>query len=176
MPQEPLTTPSVPSCDAPSRLRRLASMLYEGVLLFGVVFIADYIFDTLTQSHDGDALRSGRQAVAFLSIGAYFIISWHRKGQTLPMKTWHIRLLMRDGSAPGLARLMLRYVLLWPVPLLSALVVDLIVQRTGQSWAYGLLAGIPLIFFVWTWFDPQGQFLHDRLAGTRLVTRGTLRP
>jgi hypothetical protein len=37
----------------PTRLRRFASMMYEGVLLFAVVFLADYLFDTLTQSKHG---------------------------------------------------------------------------------------------------------------------------
>jgi len=34
----------------PGRLRRFACMMYEGVLLFAVVFLAGYLFDTLTQS------------------------------------------------------------------------------------------------------------------------------
>ncbi|VDL05448.1 hypothetical protein FR5810_02403 [Bordetella pertussis] len=85
----------------PSRLRRFACMMYEGVLLFGVVFIASYLFDTLTQSKHGLMLRDGRQVWLFLVIGLYFVLCWRRRGQTLPMKTWNIRLVDRDGQPPS---------------------------------------------------------------------------
>lgn len=49
----------------PNRLRRFACMMYEGVLLFGVVFLAGYAFDTLTQSRDAMMLRHIRQLVLF---------------------------------------------------------------------------------------------------------------
>ncbi len=38
---------------APTVRRRLAAMLYEGVLLFGIVFFAGYLFSTLTQQRNG---------------------------------------------------------------------------------------------------------------------------
>lgn len=156
------------------RLRRLASMTYEGVLLFGVVFVADYLFDTLTQSHDGLALRHWRQVLVFVAIGTYFVASWRRKGQTLPMKTWHIRLMMRDGRGPGSLRLVMRYLLAWTLPLIYFRIVEQAVLHSGNHGLYWLLAGLPLIFFLWTWFDPERQFLHDRLLGTRLVDQRSL--
>jgi hypothetical protein len=57
-------------------------MMYEGVLLFAVVFLTDYLFDTLTQSKHGLMLRSTRQAWLFLAIGGYFMLCWVRSGQT----------------------------------------------------------------------------------------------
>src|SRR3546814_15958563 len=83
--------------------------MYEGVLLFGVVFLASYLFDTLTQSCSGMMFRHGRQAVLFIAIGVYFILSWRKRGQTLPMKTWNIRLVSKDGKVPNLGLLLLRY-------------------------------------------------------------------
>ena len=85
----------------PTRARRFASMMYEGVLLFAVVFLSDYLFDTLTQSKHGLALRSARQAWLFLAIGGYFLLCWARSGQTLPMKAWHIRLVDASGATRG---------------------------------------------------------------------------
>jgi uncharacterized RDD family membrane protein YckC len=76
----------------PSRGRRFASMMYEGVLLFAVTFLAGYLFDTLTQSRHALVLRGTRQIWLFFAIGVYFLICWRRNGQTLPMKAWHIRL------------------------------------------------------------------------------------
>ncbi|PLC51760.1 RDD family protein [Pollutimonas subterranea] len=153
----------------PSRLRRFACMMYEAVLLFGVIFLASYLFDTLTQSRDALMLRHGRQAIVFMAVGVYFIMCWRKRGQTLPMKTWNIRLVDRDGTSPSLRRLILRYLLLWPLPLLSSLLVLAASRMTGYSSTDLLIVFAPFSIFVWTWFDPERQFLHDRLLGTRLV-------
>ncbi len=144
-------------------------MMYEAVLLFGVIFLASYLFDTLTQSRDALMLRHGRQAIVFMAVGVYFIMCWRKRGQTLPMKTWNIRLVDRDGTSPSLRRLILRYLLLWPLPLLSSLLVLAASRMTGYSSTDLLIVFAPFSIFVWTWFDPERQFLHDRLLGTRLV-------
>lgn len=153
----------------PSRWRRFASMMYEGVLLFGVVFLAGYLFDTLTQSRSGLTLRSLRQGVLFLAIGLYFVMCWRYSGQTLPMKTWNIRLVDRDGRTPVFKRLVLRYLLLWPIPLLAALLIQGALMLTGYRSTGMFIVFAPFAVFLWTWLDPQSQFLHDRLLGTRLI-------
>lgn len=153
----------------PSRLRRFACMMYEAVLLFGVIFLASYLFDTLTQSRDALMLRHGRQAIVFIAVGIYFIMCWRKRGQTLPMKTWNIRLVDRNGASPSTERLILRYILLWPLPLLAALLVLGASRLTGYSSTDLLIIFAPFTIFIWTWFDPEQQFLHDRLLGTRLA-------
>ncbi|MFW7349602.1 MAG: RDD family protein [Pigmentiphaga sp.] len=130
---------------APGRWRRFACMMYEAILLFGVVFVADYLFDTLTQSRHALMLRHERQAWLFCVIGVYFVLCWRLGGQTLPMKTWHIRLIDANGGRPPVWKAVLRYVLAWPFTL------------TGLG-------------FVWTFFDRDRQFPHDRLLGTRLIS------
>jgi uncharacterized RDD family membrane protein YckC len=152
-----------------SRLRRFACMLYEAVLLFGVVFIADYLFDTLTQSRHALMFRHERQLWLFLVIGAYFVLCW-RRGQTLPMKTWNIRLIDRDGKPPTLLRACLRYVIAWVPVLLAAGLVWALHTATGLPATVSLIVFAPLAVFVWSWFDPEGQFLHDRVLGTRLLS------
>lgn len=152
-----------------SRRRRFACMMYEGVLLFAVVFLASYLFDTLTQSRSGLMLRHGRQAALFIAIGIYFLVCWRMRGQTLPMKTWHIRLSGADGTPSTLPRLMARYVLAWVLPLLAALGVLGASRITGYSSTDLLIVFAPFSIFVWSWFDPESQFLHDRLLGTRLL-------
>ena len=144
-------------------------MMYEGVLLFGVLFLASYLLDTLTQSRDGLMLRHTRQGVAFVAIGLYFILCWRHGGQTLPMKTWDIRLAGHDAAPVPLARMVLRYVLMWLLPLLAAWLVGRLSAATGYASVDLLIVAAPFSIFVWTWFDPEGQFLHDRLLGTRLV-------
>jgi hypothetical protein len=48
---QPLATSTLPTASSgtPTVRRRLATLLYEAVILFGVVFIAGYLFSTLTQ-------------------------------------------------------------------------------------------------------------------------------
>lgn len=165
-----LTFPdSTLTATTPSRLRRFASMMYEGVLLFAVVFLAGYLLDTLTQSRSGLTLRGLRQGVLFVAIGVYFIMCWRYGGQTLPMKTWNMRLVDRDGRTPRLSRLIIRYVLLWPVPLLIALAIQALSQATGYRFLDTLIIFAPFGIFIWSWFDRDAQFLHDRLLGTRLI-------
>lgn len=160
---------AVAPIQTPRRLRRFACMMYEGVLLFGVVFLAGYLFDTLTQSRNALMLRHGRQAMLFVAMGIYFVACWRMRGQTLPMKTWNIRLVDAQGRTPSPAVLILRYVLVWPVPLLAAALVLAASRYTGYSSTDLLIVFTPFTAFIWTWFDRDQQFLHDRVLGTRLI-------
>ena len=81
----------------PSLKRRMACWLYEGMLLFGVLFIADYLFSTLSQTRHALENRLPQQLFLFLVLGIYFVWFWSR-GQTLAMKTWHIRIVDRQGT------------------------------------------------------------------------------
>jgi uncharacterized RDD family membrane protein YckC len=160
--------PSPPDV-APRRLRRFACMMYEAVLLFGVLFITDYLLDTLTQSRSGLTLRDIRQAVLFVAVGAYFVLCWRVSGQTLPMKTWHIRLVDRHGHPPGVPRLILRYVLACVLPLAATAAIWAIKLWSGWPAAMMLVVAAPFSIFLGSWFSSDGQFLHDRILGTRLV-------
>jgi uncharacterized RDD family membrane protein YckC len=151
---------------APRLWRRMACWTYEGLLLFGVLFISSYLFSALSQSRHALDNRHGLQAFLFLVIGIYFTWFGH-KGQTLAMKTWHIRLVDRTGQALSQQRALLRYVTswVWFIPPLALLA------------PYNLTAGeiaVLLIGWVCFWallsrFHPQRQFWHDALAGTRLI-------
>jgi uncharacterized RDD family membrane protein YckC len=158
---------SVPDLTAPGLARRMACWLYEGMLMFGVVFIAGYLFGTLSQTRHALDNRHALQAFLFVVFGIYFTWFW-AKGQTLAMKTWHIRLVDTQGRPVTQSRALARYVLswIWFLPALAAVA------------PFGLTAGeITVIMSGWiaVWavlsrFHPQRQFWHDALAGTRLVS------
>lgn len=143
-------------------------MLYEAMLMFGVLFISGWIFSTLLQQRHALYLRNALQDWLFLVIGIYFVWFWTHGGQTLAMKTWRIRLVTADGHDIGVKRAVGRYLLawLWVLPGLAA------------AWAMGaknwMLVMIPaanvLLWALTAYLDPQRQFLHDRIAGTRIVT------
>ena len=150
---------------APALWRRMACWLYEGILLFGLLFISDYLFDALSQSRHALAHRGLRMAYLFVVLGIYFGWFWSR-GQTLAQKTWHIRVVDAQGQPVSQARACLRYVLswLWFLPPLAA--------YTFGVPALTTLALLGLWVVLWSnlsRLQPERQFWHDILAGTRLV-------
>lgn len=151
---------------APRLVRRMACWLYEGLLLFGVVFISGYLFSTLSQTRHALDNRHGMQAFLFLIFAIYFTWFGH-KGQTLAMKTWNIRLVDVEGRAVSQTRALLRYVLSW-VWFLPPLAMLAPFQLTGAETLL-LCVGWVLIWAIASRFQAQGQFWHDVWAGTRLV-------
>ena len=127
---------------APSLRRRLMSMLYEALLLFGVAFIGTWLFQLAAGTLDIQGWRRhALQAFLVFLFGAYFLWCWLRGGQTLAMKTWRIRLV---GVTPVTAVLRFFYAL--------------VLVPTGISILWAIF------------FDRERQFLHDRIVGSRLVS------
>lgn len=152
---------------APSLMRRMACWLYEGMLMFGVVFIAGYLFSALTQTRHAMDNRHLQQAFLFIVFGIYFTWFWAR-GQTLAMKTWHIRMVDRQGRPVTQARALLRYGLswLWFVPALAGISPF---KLSGGETAV-IVMGWVAVWAILSRFHPQQQFWHDALAGTRLIS------
>ena len=130
----------------PGLRRRMASMAYESLLLLGVLSLT-FMLPHLALGMGFGIVLPGWVLIShvFVVLGAYFIWYWQHGGQTLAMQTWKVRLTTPSGAQPSLARLVLRYVLAWP---------SIIYLGAGMLWAL---------------FDRDRQFLHDRLAGTRVV-------
>lgn len=151
---------------APSLKRRMACWLYEGMLMFGVVFISGYLFSTLSQTRNAMDNRHGLQAFLFVIFGIYFTWFW-AKGQTLAMKTWNIRVVDPQGRSITQARALLRYTLswIWFLPPLGAS------ATLGLSGAETVVitGGWVAAWAIMSRFQPEGQFWHDVLAGTRLI-------
>lgn len=159
---------SVVSWVFPSIRRRLASFVYEGVLLFGVVMLAGFLFSTLTQQRHALQGMHSLQAFVFGVVGVYFVWFWTKTGQTLAMKTWHIRLVDKSGYPVTKGRATARYILswIWFVPTLA--LAELTGTRSGAPLGGWLFAGVMLIAVAGRW-SPDRQFIHDLLCGTRLV-------
>jgi len=149
----------------------MACWLYEGLLLFGVVFVAGYLFSALSQTRHAMDNRHGLQAFLFVVFGIYFTWFWS-KGQTLAMKTWHIRLVDRQGHPVTQSRALLRYVLSWAWFLPPLLVLAPFQLAAGEMAV--ITTGWVLVWALLSRFHPQQQFWHDALAGTRLVHAPTI--
>lgn len=166
----PMAVPgaAILSLNAPSLLRRMACWLYEGMLLFGVLFISGWLFSAVAQMRNAmDSHRPFLQAFVFVVLGIYFSWFW-AKGQTLAMKTWHIRVVGTDGRPISQGRSLLRYLASWlwfvpPVLLLAPFALP------GAQVAL-ILAAWVVAWALFSRLHPQRQFWHDALAGTRLVS------
>lgn len=122
-------------------------MLYECLLLLGVLAVT-FMFPHLAIGIGLRMVLPGPLLLAHLLfvLLAYFLWFWRHGGQTLAMQTWKLRLesALTGGKLTPLQAI-LRFALCFP----------------------------SLLFFgaglVWAVFDRDRQFLHDRLAGTRIV-------
>ncbi len=131
---------------APSIPRRLASAFYDLLLAAALLLVATFPFIAVLGDSSHGWRRHLLQLWVLAVVGGYFVAFWTRGGQTLPMKTWRIRLVRaEDGGPVGWWRAAHRFIL----ALLGT-----------------LAAGIG---FAWALVDRDGQFLQDRLAGTALV-------
>lgn len=148
----------------------MAAFFYEGVLLFGVVMIAEYLFSTLTQQRHALYLREASMAFLFIVLGIYFTWFWSHGGQTLAMKTWHVRLVRADGSPVSQTRALARYVAswIWLLPPLAGVGV-LGVKTLGGGGATAIVLGWIAGYALLSRLQPQRQFWHDVLCGTRLI-------
>ena len=126
-------------------LRRVLALVYEALLLAALLWCAALVFNIIETPLAVAHSRTIFQAYLFLLAAVYFVWQWTHGGQTLAMKAWRIRLVTRDGEAINARLAWTRYVL-----------------ATLGALAFGL-------GFFWSLLDRERQFLHDRLAGTRLV-------
>ncbi len=126
--------------------RRLASLCYELLLLTAILIVTGWAFVILARALDPALKRPLLQLWLLAVTAVYFVYCWTHNGQTLPMKTWRLRIVTRDGSAVGPRQGIGRFLF----ALLS-------IGLCGMGWA-------------WAFIDRDHQFLHDRLAGTRIVS------
>ena len=168
MPASPPSFPTAPATglNAPPLRRRMACWLYEGMLMFGVVFVAGYLFGTLSQTRNALDNRHALQGFLFIVFGIYFTWFW-AKGQTLAMKTWNIRVVSSAGAPLSQPRALLRYLLswLWFLPPLAAIAPFTL--SAGETAV--LVLGWVAVYALLSRFHPQRQFWHDALAGSRLI-------
>lgn len=121
-------------------MRRLFSLLYEGLVLFGVLFVAVLFFMLARDPHAAGA-KHFFQLYLLLVLLWYFTWFWTHGGQTVAMRAWRFRVERVDGHPLRFPQACLRFFLGW----------------------------LSVFSIVWALFDRDKQFLHDRLAGTRLV-------
>lgn len=125
--------------------RRLISLVYEALILAAILMAGSLPIVMLSRNWDPTLARAALQVFLIVLCGCFYVWQWSGSGQTLPMKTWKLQLVTADGL---------------PVTRVQALV----------RFAGTLLSVTTLgLGFLWAILDRDQQFLHDRLAGTKLV-------
>lgn len=114
-------------------------------MIAAVLIAGGFVFTALAGGVEPVFARPLFQLFLLALAGAYFVWQWRRGGQTLAMKTWRIRLVTVSGGALTWRHAICRFVL-----------------ATAGALSCGL-------GFLWALCDRDRQFLHDRLAGTRIV-------
>ncbi|MBI2383871.1 MAG: RDD family protein [Gammaproteobacteria bacterium] len=125
--------------------RRLASALYDGLLLLGVwmsaLWLDVLVRDLLDLERSWPALRACLFLVGFAFCGWF----WTHGGQTLGMRAWRLQVRCADGAAPSWSRAVLRYAVAW-------------------------LAWMPLgAGVLWSLLDSRRRAWHDIASDTELV-------
>ncbi|SFU79185.1 Uncharacterized membrane protein YckC, RDD family [Nitrosomonas eutropha] len=125
--------------------RRMLALAYEFLLLLGVWFIAAFLFHLIFRDTSAEYFRPLFQFYLLCIGGVYFIWFWTHGGQTLAMQTWKLRLVSANGGKVTMQQAMVRY-------LMAVIGISFL--------GFGLL---------WALFNRDRQFLHDKLAGTRII-------
>jgi uncharacterized RDD family membrane protein YckC len=132
-------------------LRRIGALLYDSLLLLGVLMLAVLIvvlpYGLLTGASPSDdpLHRFFMQVYLLIVVGGFYVYFWTHGGQTLGMRAWRFRVIREDGQDLKLVDALRRFA--WAIPSL-------------------LLLGIGLL---WALIDREGRAWHDRRSGTRLV-------
>lgn len=134
---------------------------YEAIILFGVVWFADYAFSALTQfrGHPG-ALRTAFQWFTLAVLAVYFTGFWSDGRRSLPMKTMALQLQTGDGGTVSVARAFARFAVA------AALAVGALAAGYFLHPTLYVLLVVP---YLWALFDRDRRALHDVIADTRLA-------
>jgi uncharacterized RDD family membrane protein YckC len=131
-------------------LRRLGAMVYDALLVAALLMVATTLLLALT---DGEAITAERygaleyayQALLLALVVGFFGVFWTRRGQTLGMMAWRLKVIREDGSR-----------LTWPDTL----------KRLGAALVSWAPAGLG---YLWIWIDRDGLAWHDRWTHTRVI-------
>ena len=162
-----------PGAEPAPLARRYAALGYEGLLLSAIVLVVGFLtLPAMPAAGPGGVLAvpplSARVLAGCLVFGAaglYFAWSWTGGRRTLPMKTWRLALIRADGRSVDARTAVIRYFGAWIGPVASLAAHAALQPANLGAHAAWLVA----VGYVWPIVDPDRQFLHDRIAGTRIV-------
>ena len=148
----------------------MACFAYEAVILFGVGLIPGAIGALFVRLLGADAAWHGEGAlrmIAFVVYGVYFVWFWSNGGQTLPMQTWHVRVVTEAGAPLTQAHALARYLLAcaWVAP---GWLIGTLADWHGWAMLAAVVANV-VLYALAARLRRDGRFWHDVACRTRLV-------
>lgn len=170
------STGSTPTPQPAGPFRRLGALVYDALLLVAVLFLGTAALlpltggESITRDHVGHWVLL-YQAFVVASTVVFFGVSWTRRGQTLGMMSWKIRIETLEGLRLGWSRVALRLGLGLALVVMLAIGLWLLNQgttlmaRTGG----GLLLVPVAVNYLWMLRDRGRHTLQDVLSRTRVL-------
>ncbi|KEQ12119.1 RDD family protein [Endozoicomonas numazuensis] len=137
--------------------RRLAAIIYDSFLVLAIMFLVGFInLGIQMKVYGAEELKamtdSGQSiggpffyAALFLSIFSFFAFFWSRRGQTLGMQAWKIRVLDQQGGFISIGQCLIR--VLTAIPSLA-------------------LCGLGVFWCLW---DRESLSWQDRLSSSKTL-------
>ena len=156
------------SVETPTIARRLISLVYDVFLIAAVAMLGMLVY-VLVFSKMSDSFHAYARTVALIIItAAYFVHAWTGSGHTLAMKTWRIKIVKVGVATVPTGAAIVRYVMGWGF-ILPGLLASYFLHLNWKQ-AMGAVAINVVVWALLALLDKDRQFLHDRIAGTRLIS------
>lgn len=162
---------SNPAHATASLWRRLAAMVYDGLLLFAIIILVG--LTTLPFTH---FLGISRDHIVFkiYLLGVIFVFFgwfWTHGGQTLGMRAWRLRIIQRDGKSLSWTLALFRYLISLPMWGWMFYVIAVNSQLLHRPAA---LSDVPAwmlysLALVWLVIDHLPNNWRDRLGGVTII-------
>ena len=150
--------------------RRIAAMIYDGLLLFAILMLASVPF--VIPLGEGEDMESTHRLVYQLAMAgviyAFFVGYWTTRGRTLGMQSWGLQIVNNDGRIPTLGQSTLRFFAAsvpWACLVLGLYLLFFMDQLVPAIVAW-IVTGLG---FTWQLVDKARLGLQDRFSGTRIV-------
>lgn len=126
-------------------LRRIGAMLYDALLVLALLFLATIPFLAVTAGEAVAPETLAHQIALVAVVWGFFTGFWCRRGSTLGMLAWRLRVEQENGELPGFGQATIR---------LLVAVISLLAVGLG---------------FLWQLWDTDKLTWHDRASKTRLM-------
>lgn len=159
-------------------LRRFGAMIYDCLPVLALLIVATFAFVPFLHGkvlvpREVGALAYVYWLVQLALTAAFFVFFWTRKGQTIGMLAWRLRLQRPDGSLldwrVALARLAIIFALLLPFLAGYWLIWRDWPDRHARTLAICVSLAPIVLSYLWIWIDRDRLAWHDRWTKTRVV-------
>lgn len=159
MTESPATLPSA------GVLRRLGAMFYDLLLVVALMMVVTAVLLPFT---GGDAITSerfgaweyGYQVLLLVLFIVFFGVFWTRRGQTLGMVAWRLRIERNDGRLLRWSDVLKR---------LAPVIVALLAMGLNNFVIASIAMAAICLGYAWIWLDRDRLAWQDRLTRTRVV-------